>query len=330
MYGSVLVPLDGTWFGEHALPLARGIARRFGAALHLVHVHKDAVMPTAVESLPYLGVNLPSARLDTERAYLDDLAAILSKDGIRVTTDLVQGALPESLERYAIDRGADLVVACTHCHEGLSRFWHRGVSKRLLQDISIPILLIRTDDTEPNLTQERSFQHILIPLNGSQFAEQILDKAIPLGRGLGARFTLLRVVRPMMMAGYTLLGQDVHINEFLLEEQEQEARAYLNRVAERLRAAGLDVSTRVVADDDPAQAIVESTRPDLEPGLPPVDLIAMTTHSRGLLSRFVLSSITESVLHQSPVPLLLHHPQMAEEEAYAGSAIHAMPAQHHA
>jgi nucleotide-binding universal stress UspA family protein len=297
MYRSILVPLDGTAFGEHALPMARTIARRFGSTLSLVHVDTTATEPSA-----------------GDRAYLERVASLLEEQGMAVTTELIRGPLTESLERFATERGTDLVVACTHCHEGISRFWHRGVAERLLQDMPIPILLVRSPATPPVPSRDPRLRHILIPLDGSPFAEEILDMAVPLGRGLGAEFTLLRVVRPTSLIGYTLLEQDLYVNQFLFGEQEQEARAYLNRVAERLRAAGLAVAARVAVDDDPARAIVNGARPDNELGLPPADLVAMTTHSRGPLARLVLSSVTDRVLHQAPVPLLLHHPQ-AEEQA---------------
>jgi nucleotide-binding universal stress UspA family protein len=322
MYRSILVPLDGSWFGEHALPAARSIAKASGAGLHLVHVHRDASIPAAVESLPYLGSSLPLDPADGDAAYLEGVVERLGDAGVRTTTSLIQGPLTQSLERYAIENGADLVVACTHCHEGLARIWHRGVGEQMVRDISIPILLIRSDETQPELKEERGFRHILLPLDGSLFAEEILNRAVPLGRMLGARLTLLRVVRPMTMMGYTLLGHDTHVSHFLLEEQQQEAESYLSRIAERLRSAGLEVGTRVVTSEEPAQAIVDATRPD--PGRPPVDMIAMTTHCRGPLSRFVLSSISDSVLHSAPVPVLLYHPLAAEAEEITPSKNHAV------
>lgn len=311
MYQSILVPLDGTWFGEHALPLARGLARRFGATLHLVHVHTEGVVPVAVESLPYVGALVPIGSTGDEQGYLDEVGARVAAGGVRVSTGLVRGPLMEALERYALEHGVDLVIACTHCHEGVSRLWHRGVGETLLHGVSIPILLIRADDTRPDPGEERTVRHILVPLDGSAFAEAVLDEAIPLARGFGARITLLRVVRPILMTGYTLLGQDAHLNHFLLDDQQQEALAYLERTAERLRAAGMEVRTRVVTHEQPAAAVVEATRPDRAD--PAVDLIAMTTHCRGPFTRAVLSSVSDGVLHDSPVPLLLHHPRPAGE-----------------
>jgi nucleotide-binding universal stress UspA family protein len=306
MYRSILVPLDGRWYGEHALPVARAIAKRFGAALHLVHVQTAAVVPAAIESLPYVGTHVNLGPREAEHGYLEGLSRRLSEEGLRVSTEVVQGPIAEALERYAVERGAELVVACTHCHEGLSRLWHRGLGEKILHDVRIPILLIRSDDSEPDLAAERRVRHVLVPLDGSVFAEEILDGAIPLAHAFGARVTLLRVVRPMTTVGYSLLGQDAHVNHFLLDDQQREATAYLVRIAERLRAAGMEVRTRVVVHEEPADAIIDSTRPELEE--PPVDLIAMSTHCRGPLARLVISSVTDRVLHHSPVPLLMHRP----------------------
>src|SRR5688500_235401 len=69
MYRTVLVPLDGTSFGEQALPPALAIARRAGASLRVLHVH----VPGGGE-----------ARLSQERAYLDGLRQRLADSGVSV------------------------------------------------------------------------------------------------------------------------------------------------------------------------------------------------------------------------------------------------------
>jgi nucleotide-binding universal stress UspA family protein len=48
MYRSIMIPLDGSAFGEYALPFALGLARRTGARLHLVHVHAPPTLPPRV------------------------------------------------------------------------------------------------------------------------------------------------------------------------------------------------------------------------------------------------------------------------------------------
>lgn len=313
MYRSILVPLDGTAFGEGALPLARAIARRSGAALHLCHVHTETVVPAAVESLPYLGAGIPTPPTEEQHAYLAGVAERLRHDGVPVTTELARGPLTDSLVRSAATRGVNLVVACTHCHDGVTRLWHRGVGDRILRDTAIPTLLIRDGAAEGGSAPQRDVAHLLVPLDGSPAAEQIVERAVAMARTFGARITLLRVVRPLVMVSYSLLGEDAPLNHFVLEDQRRGAEAYLEGIARRIRARGLEVAVRVTTDDDPARGILEAIR--AEPGTPPVDLIAMTTRCRGPLTRAVLSSVSDNVLHAAPVPVLLHRPLAAAEGA---------------
>ena len=55
MYRCILVPVDGTAFGEHALALAASVARRTGATLHLAHVHVPAVSPVGMDAVATAG-----------------------------------------------------------------------------------------------------------------------------------------------------------------------------------------------------------------------------------------------------------------------------------
>ena len=45
MAATILVPLDNSRFGEHALPVAVGIARKTGARVHVVHCHEPPLPP---------------------------------------------------------------------------------------------------------------------------------------------------------------------------------------------------------------------------------------------------------------------------------------------
>jgi nucleotide-binding universal stress UspA family protein len=308
MVRSILVPLDGTWYGEHALPTAIAVARRTGATLHLVHVNTEVAFPVAIESLPYLGANVPLVPVEVDHEYVHRLAERLTAMGLDAHGVVRRGSLADSLGRYAIECGADLIVACTHCHEGISRLWHRGVGEQILDEAGIPILFIRADDTRPDLAERREFRHLLVPLDGSSFGEKALDCAIPLATAFGAKLTLLRVVRPIATTGFPLLGEEGPPDPVILEDQRLQATQYLESVASRIGGGLQDVRTRVVTGEEPALAIVDATRPDLDLDSPPVDLVAMATHCRGRLMRALLSSVSDEVLHNVPIPLLLHHP----------------------
>jgi nucleotide-binding universal stress UspA family protein len=126
---------------------------------------------------------------------------------------------------------------------------------------------------------------VLVPLDGSALAEQVVRPAADLAGLLGAGCTLLGVEAPDAPA-----------------PAEAEARAYLERVAARLRAAGLRVATRVVVARHAAEAILEQASAQKS------DLIALATHGRGGLSRVVLGSVADRVLQGASGPVLVYRP----------------------
>jgi nucleotide-binding universal stress UspA family protein len=319
MFRSILVPLDGGTYGERVLPLARELGLRFGATLHLVHVHADLAFASAMESLAFLGPPLESTSSAEEMAYLEALADRLTAEGISVETEVLLGSRDEALEEYA-QAHADLIVACTHAHDGLSRIWHRSLGERMVRDLGIPTLLLRVPsqaEAQPEAGAPE-FRHVLVPLSGRPEAEEALLSVVPLARACGASITLLHVVKPLLVVGYTLLGQNAHVNDFALDDQVRRAEAYLSSVAERLRAVGLRVETRVVTATEPFRAI-ETVIRTRRPGSPPISMVAMTT-ARHPFPRAMTSSLSDSLLHVSTVPVLLHRSGSSEAADVSGSA----------
>src|SRR5947208_9512252 len=108
MYRSLLVPLDGSPFGEQALPLAQGLARRLGAALQLVHVHVSVAWSYAEYGVP-LDEPLDREWKRRSRAYLDGAAQRLAATaGLPVTSALLEGPVADTLAGHAAASGADL------------------------------------------------------------------------------------------------------------------------------------------------------------------------------------------------------------------------------
>src|SRR4051812_27757341 len=107
MYHRIVVPLDGSSFGEHALPYAVAIARRTGAGLVLVHVHTPliyasaavALAPYGLESMPGYDPQLDVERKEREDTYLEDLSLRL-QGGCNVATShvLLNGRVDDELK----------------------------------------------------------------------------------------------------------------------------------------------------------------------------------------------------------------------------------------
>ena len=136
MYRTIMVPLDGSSFGEYALPLALGIARRGGARVELVNVCAPLgpnVFGAALDA-PVIG---EARRLQLHAracAYLDHLAAYLSERWeVVLTTAALDGPAAETLHGHACASGADLVVMTTHGRDGLGRAVHGSVADEVLR-----------------------------------------------------------------------------------------------------------------------------------------------------------------------------------------------------
>jgi nucleotide-binding universal stress UspA family protein len=299
-----VVPLDGTAFGEHALPLAAAIARRAGAELRVVHVHTlpGADAPPVRHYFPD-GPYGPSR--GRRRAYLDEVASRLARvSAVAATPLLYEGRdVAAALRSAAAD--ADLVVMATHGRGPLARFVSGSVAHALLRYPRPPVLLVRGREAPPPLGDEPAVRRVLVPLDGTADAEHVLGPAVALGTLLGADYTLLRVssLRP-------LIGFDRYQAGGLPRPEDRqrlgEARDGLARCAERLEAQGLEVETRVVFDDRPAaSAILDFARTR------PADLIALTTRRRGALLRLLRGGTADRVVRGASAPVLVSCPNDA-------------------
>jgi len=309
MTRTILVPLDGSPFSEHALPLAAQLARRAGARLHLLHVlpfrsedHADLLTSSA-------GPVLSAGLLRRQRAYLDGVAARLG-DQAALTADLIEGEVAQTIRAAVSAVAADLVVMTTHGRGPLQRLWLGSVADALLRDLSVPLLLVRPTEDAPDWKGEPGIRHLLVPLDGSPLAEQVIEPAVQIGTLMQADYTLLRVVAPAAslispIDGGTLgemTGAWVALLNEATERHRQLAVDYLEKTAAPLRARRLAVQTRVVVDTSAATAILEAARP------PGIDGVALATHGRHGLPRLVLGSVADKIIRAAALPVLVYRP----------------------
>jgi nucleotide-binding universal stress UspA family protein len=294
MYRSIVVPLDGSAFGEHALPFALSLARRAGAQLHLAHVH--------VPPAPILADANDAELRTSERMYLDGLVQrVEARWDVPITTMLLDGPVAPTLHVYAIACQADLVVMTTHGRGALSRFWLGSIADTVIRQAPVPVLLIRPQEQPLDIVHEPAVKRILIPLDGSALAEQMLTHATALGRLVQAEYMLLQAIEPIYV-GYRTELYGVGVNALGMERLRIEAQEYLDRFAAQLRADGLRVQTATVIDLA-GSAILNSAEEHA------VDLIALATHGRSGLARLLIGGVADKVIRGASVPVLLHRPQ---------------------
>lgn len=298
MYRTLLVPLDGSEYGERALPLAMTLARHLGAKLVLMRAASASVFP---------GVDSTQAELraiEESRTYLEGVKAGLAGQGVSVDTAVPYGDAAEAIVQAIGARDADLVVMCTHGRSGLGRWIYGSVAEKVLSLSTVPVLLVRPTGAATKLELEPAQASLLVPLDGSAFAESVLPHAKALACQLGKRIVLLRMIEPPMSA-YAFA--EAALVAAPSEVPVREAEAYLEKVAERLVEPGLTVQT-IVREGWAADAIAYECQ-EWQSGL-----IAMATRGRSGVARFLLGSVAVEVVRRSPLPVMLVRPNGAVSE----------------
>jgi nucleotide-binding universal stress UspA family protein len=164
-------------------------------------------------------------------------------------------------------------------------------------------VLVHPVGEKPALGSSPTLPHILVPLDGSPFSEEILEPALELGRVMDSCLTLLRVVEPLHFVGQGAMGDLAAVYDPTWTKAEVEtARTYLEQLAVRLRARVLRVSTRVHVKTSVPTAVLEEAQAEN------MSCIALCTHGRRGLARAALGSVADKIVRAGTLPTLIFKP----------------------
>jgi nucleotide-binding universal stress UspA family protein len=286
--GTVVVALDGSELAEQALPSAEQLAERMRIPIHLIQV---IPLDASVD-----------LRDDVHR-YLLETARRLGRPA-KITIRL--GNPAEEINAAAESTTQSLIVMTTHGRGGLGRLLFGSVADEVVREANRPVLLVRAA-TPP--AAPRPFHAIMVPLDGSAYAEAVVPYATKLARALDADIWLMRVVET------SYVTEDPTLAETLAEDYRRlvaEADAYLDGLADRMRSLGVRAHSRPLAGFTEDEAL--SLEAEAE-----VDLVVMATRGRGDLARLAFRSLSEDLLRHGTAPVVMFRPAGAilEEEVQA-------------
>jgi len=169
----------------------------------------------------------------------------------------------------------------------------------LVRNTNLPLLVVKPPTSYLNPRVQRAFKQILVPLDGSRLAEEVLPHVVEIARHSEACVVLMNVLLPR-----TYSQMEIEDPQFPWWEDDVEiARAYLGEKAEELRKAGVPATIDMMIADDVPEAI------NLGAARLHADLIAIATHGRGGLSRLLHGSVTDKVLRTARTSMMVFHPQ---------------------
>ncbi len=149
------------------------------------------------------------------------------------------------------------------------------------------------------------YNRILVTLDGSELAEEVIPYAEDIGTKMKSEIILLRVSPPVQALEEN--GRVISTVDQEMERVAAEYNEYLSRIAFRFRSKGLK-TRMVVRFGDPAEQIVDFAKDD------GIDLITMCTHGRSGVSRWVYGSVADRVLRAASMPVLLIRASIAKPE----------------
>jgi nucleotide-binding universal stress UspA family protein len=222
--------------------------------------------------------------------------------GIPTTIEVMEGDPAQAILEGARLHQTSLIVMCSHGERRLTCWLFGSVSLKVSRHSPIPVLVFRPASEGNVFSSKTGTVRILVPLDGSARAEQALEPAAQLAHALSPSGN--GALHLICVIPYGCEDQEMLVKL---------AREYLTEIEEKLFTGdawkSLAVTTSILLGSDVAESLVELAESgkgmeEIE-GVVGCDLIAMTTHGRSGMMRWIMGSVTERTLDTSRLPLLV-------------------------
>jgi nucleotide-binding universal stress UspA family protein len=295
MYTRLLIPLDGSKTAEAALPYGRTLARTLKIPVELLSIVDITVLATQVFRGSGYFEPIIAETVRSSEEYLNRIAKTFPADNVSCTVETGK-AEDVIIEKAGSD--ATLTAMATHGRSGIDRLIMGSVAEKVLRSAINPLILIRASE-EADSEGLAVLKSVIVPLDGSELAETVLSPVVQLANALKLEVILLRAYQ-IPMNTYAGMEDSYPIDyEKISGALKEEAQSYLERKVAELKRNGIEKLSFVISEGSGAGEIVALGRRT------PDNLIAMCTHGRSGIKRWVLGSVTEKVVRLSEDPVLI-------------------------
>ena len=299
MFHRIVVPLDGTRFSEAALAPARELARAFNARIELVRVLTPDGVPSAAFTDDEM---IELSRVGEADMYLSRIVDLLREQGYKADMSLRYTRPDVGIAEIAELDHADVIVMTTHLRWKVDPSGGPSTTLHLFGRTRTPILVWRVageleEDGGPDVDERppmlaRTESPILVPLDGSTFAERALGPAETLAKTFGLYLLLAHAVEP----GATLEDELAAGHR---------ADAYLQRV--RSQVAGRGVRAAVSVRHGTPFGVIDRLWREFDAGL-----IVIASHGRSAPLGTFLGSVAARIMEEIEAPVLVIPPAADE------------------
>jgi nucleotide-binding universal stress UspA family protein len=303
MFDSILVPLDGSLLSECVLPHVVAIGQAFNAKIMLLHVmdkdHDDA-SPQLFDLLNWQ-INKTEAKL-----YLERICEQLQKSGLQTEAMVLEGPLAESITEFAQSQEMKLVILSSHGRSGVRKWGISSVTHKIILSAPTSVFIVRAP-----CHKELPFGRILVPLDGSWRAENVLPLVTSLARFHNSQIRIVHVVKTPEMARHMPPAQeDIDLSNRIVARNREVASRYLEQVQLSSSLNGIDVQTQLLVSGNATAALHEVV--DREQ----IDLVALSAHGYSGNSQWPYGSMVNNFILYGKAPLLINQDLPLIEESH--------------
>lgn len=322
---NIIVPIDFSKMSVQAVQIARQLAQRFGASIHLAHVrHLNYAADFVAPAPPVVPFPFMTYEQDAEKAALKDLKEVASECGVSSATCNVLSGAPafDEICRLAQTIPADFVVMPTHGRTGLKHVFLGSTAERIVQHSSCPVLVARGNALQANNGSRFRMKTILVPVDFSGCSREGVRYAIAFANEFGAKIILLHAT----YLGYVYSCEGTAIYD--IPGMQRAARETAGRkMRELVRSVnfGTVKFQTVFTEGSPVIDICSFAKKH------DVDLIITSTHGFTGFTHVLIGSIAEQVVRHAPCSVLVvpSHPhiRLANLAKSAGARVNRLASQ---
>ncbi len=294
MFNRILVPLDGSSLAECVLPHTVAVAQAFDSQITLLRVLERPHGPALTQAIDPLEWQLIKTEAE---AYLNGVANHLQGFRLKIQRRLKEGQAAENIIEYAHRNDIDLIILSSHGQSGLSGWNVSSIVQKIILRAYTSTLIVRAYQSVHKDLASLGYRQILIPLDGSQRAENALPPTTMLSRFYDSQLLLAHLVcKPEMLSRTPLTPDEIELVKQVTERNRQEATRYLEEIRSR-STVGVDVRLHIrEGDSAELHNLVE---------LEDVDLVVLSAHGHSGNPKWPYGSVTLSFIAYGTTPLLI-------------------------
>jgi len=300
MFDTILVPLDGSQLAECVLPHVLAIACSFDAEITLLRMLEKNQAGASAPLFDLLNwqINKTKAAL-----YLEKTKMRFQESGLQVRMTVLEGLVAEGITEYAQTQGMKLIILSSHGRNGLTQWGISSITQKIILSAQTSLLIVRAHqygDYSAELSAAPLYQRILVPLDGSQRAENVLPIITQLAQFHKSQIHLAQVVQaPEMARQMPPAREDIDLSNQIVARNREEAERYLEQVKSRSVLEGIAVQTHLITSDNAAVALHQLEEQEQ------IDIVALNAHGYSGNRQWPYGSMVNHFILYGKVSLLI-------------------------